>query len=418
MSTRQLLDDCFLHDRDRLRHAEALDLLRDGLKPVVGTETVTLFEAIGRVTAEGVAAPRPVPLRDNAAVDGYAFGYQSYVAYGGRLRVVDRIVAGRPSDDYLEPGSAVRIFTGAVVPEGLDTVAMQEDCTRDGEWVQIPEGLKEGANYRFAGEDLAKGDQVVGPRQRLHPQDVAAIASTGADEVLVHGPLTITVFSTGDEIIEPGQKLVPGQVYDANKTLLKSLASTLPVTVIDGGILPDNEVIVRNRLAEAAGTSHAIVTSGGASRGEEDHLVWALDQLGKRKLWQLAIKPGRPMMFGRIGDCAVFGLPGNPVASFVCFLLYVRPALLGLGGADWSEPQRFPLPAAFDMTKKPDRREFLRGILRPGKNGLTADKFARDGSGLITGLREANGLIELAEDVTRVAPGDTVDFIPFSQFGL
>ena len=252
----------------------------------------------------------------------------------------------------------------------------------------------------------------------LHPQDLAAIASTGLDSVAVRSPLTITVFSTGDEIVEPGQKLVPGQVYDANKTLLKSLASTLPVMVIDGGILSDNEVVVRNRLAEAAETSHAIVTSGGASRGEEDHLAWALDQLGTRKLWQLAIKPGRPMMFGRIGDCAVYGLPGNPVASFVCFLLYVRPALLRLGGGDWSEPQRFPLPAAFEMKKKPDRREFLRGLLKPSNTGLTADKFARDGSGLITGLRQAHGLIELAEDVTSVSRGDYVAFLPFSQFGL
>lgn len=418
MSTRQLLDDCFLHDRDRLRHDEALALLRDGLEPVVGTETIPLANAAGRVVAESVVAPRPVPLRDNAAVDGYAFGHQSYIAYGGRLLVVDRIVAGQPSEAYLEPGSAVRIFTGAVVPEGLDTVAMQEDCRRDDDWVKIPDGLKKGANYRLAGEDLAKGDAVVASGHLLHPQDLAAIASTGLDSVAVRSPLTITVFSTGDEIVEPGQKLVPGQVYDANKTLLKSLASTLPVMVIDGGILPDNEVIVRNKLAEAAETSHAIITSGGASRGEEDHLAWALDQLGRRKLWQLAIKPGRPMMFGRIGDCAVYGLPGNPVASFVCFLLYVRPALLRLGGGDWSEPQRFPLPAAFEMTKKPDRREFLRGILKVGESGLMADKFARDGSGLITGLREADGLIELAEDVTSVSRGDYVAFLPFSQFGL
>lgn len=418
MSTRKLLDDCFLHDRDRLRHADALALLRDGLKPVVGTETVALTNAVGRIIAKGVVAPRPVPPRDNAAVDGYAFGHQSYIAHGGRLLVADRIVAGSMPDGYLEPSAAVRIFTGAVVPEGLDTVAMQEDCTRDGEWVQVPDGLRKGANYRLAGEDLAKGDEVAAPGRRLRPQDLAAIASTGLEQVAVHRPLTITVFSTGDEIVEPGEKLVAGQVYDANKTLLKSLASTLPVIVVDGGILPDNELIIRNRLAKAAETSHAIVTTGGASRGEEDHLAWTLDQLGTRKLWQLAIKPGRPMMFGRIGDSAVFGLPGNPVAAFVCFLLYVRPALLRLGGASWSEPQRFPLPAAFEMKKKPDRREFLRGMLTTGEDGPAADKFARDGSGLLTGLREADGLIDIDEEVTGIAPGDPVNFVPFSQFGL
>lgn len=423
MPTRHLLDDCFLHDRDRLRHDAALAILRDGLGSIVDMEDVPLDEAAGRIAAAEVTAPRPVPLTDNAAVDGYAFAHADYVAQGGRLPVVVRIAAGHRADTSLGAGEAARIFTGAVMPEGADSVAMQEDCetetTGDKTIVSIPAGLKPGANRRRAGEDLAEGTTLIAPGRVLSAQDIAAIASTGADRVTVHRPLTVTVFSSGDEIVEPGASLVAGQVYDANKTLLKALTDRLPVTVIDGGILPDDAAVVADRLKQAAASSHAIITSGGASRGEEDHLIATLDELGSRKLWQLAIKPGRPMSFGRIDDCAVFGLPGNPVAAFVCFLLYVRPALLTLGGADWHEPVRFPLPAGFDVPKKkPDRREFLRGILKAVDGKLVADKFARDGSGLITGLREADGLIEIPEETTSLRAGETVAFIPFSEFGL
>ena len=229
----------------------------------------------------------------------------------------------------------------------------------------------------------------------------------------------MAVFSSGDEIAEAGTELGDGGVYDANRPLLTSLLSSLPVEVNDLGILPDTGKAMRDALSKAERTADVIITSGGASRGEEDHLIESLDKLGKRHLWQIAIKPGRPMAMGQIGDTVVFGLPGNPVAAFVCFLLYVRPALLALGGARWSEPRRFMLPAAFEIPKKkPDRREFLRGLLTPGPDGLNVDKFARDGSGLITGLRAADGLIEIPEDATSVTRGEPVAFIPFGELGL
>ncbi|AXS40120.1 gephyrin-like molybdotransferase Glp [Breoghania sp. L-A4] len=422
--SRRLLDDCFLHDKERLKHAEALAILRARVQPVTDAETVPLDQAAGRILAQTVTAPRDVPLNDNAAVDGYAFGHASYEATGGFFPVETRVAAGHPAEAPLLPGRAARIFTGGVMPEGADTIAMQEDCEnhdQDGApFVIIPPGLKKGANRRRAGEDLASGTVLLDAGTRLRPQDIAAIASVGLADVFVSRRLRVALLSTGDEIVRPGAELHSGQVYDSNHYLLRALLETLGVEITDLGVLADDYGTIRTALEAAAETYDVIMTTGGASRGEEDHLVTALDDLGSRHMWQLAIKPGRPMNFGQIGDCVQLGLPGNPVAVMVCFLLYARPALLALSGAPWSEPVRYQVPADFEIAKKkPDRREFLRGILRTDADGtLRVEKFARDGSGLITGLREADGLIEIAEEVTSVAKGALVPFIPFSEFGL
>ena len=239
-------------------------------------------------------------------------------------------------------------------------------------------------------------------------------------DVAVHAPLRVAVLSTGDELRAPAATIAPGEVFDSNRAMLKALAATLPVRVTDLGILPDDAGVIERTIAAAAATHDVLLTTGGASRGEEDHIVATIDRLGTRHLWQIAVKPGRPMSFGQIADCVFLGLPGNPVAAFVCFLLYVRPALTVLGGGRHAEPTRFPVPAGFTVAKKkPDRREFWRGWLEPGPDGRpVARKFARDGSGLISGLRHATGLIEATEEVTGVAEGDLVSFLPFSGFGI
>jgi molybdopterin molybdotransferase len=227
------------------------------------------------------------------------------------------------------------------------------------------------------------------------------------------------VISTGDEVVTPGAALTEGQVYDANAPMLAALISSAGAVPADLGVLPDDPAEIRRQLAQAAARFDAVILSGGASRGEEDHVVAALDALGKRHLWQLAVKPGRPMSFGQIGDCVVLGLPGNPVAVFVCFLLYVWPLLRRMGGAEWPEPRRYRLPALFAFPgRKTGRREFWRGILKETPHGLAVDKFARDGSGLISGLRAADGLVDIPEDVAGVQPGDLVAFIPFAEYGL
>jgi len=419
VTSQPLIDDCFLHDKDRLRHHEALAILKARLNPVAGTEMVALADAHGRILAQNIIAPRDVPLADNSAVDGYAFRFKDHEPAGGFFPLEQRIAAGHPSDTELAPWAAARIFTGAIMPPGADTVAMQEDCERhdqDGKhFVIIPQGLKKGANCRKAGEDLAKGTALLEPGHRLRPQDTAAIASIGLNQVSVFKRLRVAVLSNGDEIRRPGTELKHGEVYDSNHFLLRGLLEQVDVEIEDLGVLNDTHDRIVATLKDAASRSDMLLTTGGASRGEEDHILSALDELGQRHMWQLAIKPGRPMMFGQIENCVFLGLPGNPVAAMVCFLLYARPVLSLLGGGPFPEPRRFQVPADFEVPKKkPDRREFYRGTLATDENGRTVvRKFDRDGSGLITGLREADGLIEIPEEATAVQRGGLVDFIPF-----
>lgn len=425
---KKLLDDCFLHDGERLRHDEAVAILRARLVPVTGSELVTLEDVAGRVLAEPATAVRPVPAHTNAAVDGYGFAAADYdPASGATLAVSLRIAAGHPLSTPPPAGTAVRIFTGAMLPAGIDTVVMQEDCTIAGgapgsadARVVIPGGLKRGANVRRAGEDVATGTRLFEAGTLLRPQDAAALASIGLGEVVCRKRLSVAVVSTGDEVIRAGSRtLGPGEVYDANAPMLAGLVRAAGADVTDLGVWPDDADEIRRRLTDAAGRYDVLLTSGGASRGEEDHMVEALDALGTRHLWQLAIKPGRPLSFGQIGDAVMIGLPGNPVAVFVCFLMYVYPMLRRLGGTAWPEPRRLLLPAAFELAKrKTGRREFFRGMLVEAEGGLAVDKYARDGSGLITGLRLADGLIDIGEDVTGIAKGDLVAFIPFSEFGI
>ena len=308
------------------------------------------------------------------------------------------------------------------MPSGLDSVVMQEDARVEQigneRWVHIPPGLKQGANRRLAGEDSKPGDVLVEVGTPLRPQEVATAAATGLDRLRCYAPLKVAIISTGDEILRPGEAFAPGRVYDANAAMLKGLIQAAGAEAVDLGILPDNAGLVRAALSDASRRYDAVVISGGASQGAEDHVVRSIDALGKRHLWQIAIKPGRPMSFGQIGDCVVLGLPGNPVAVFVCFLIYVRPVLTRLAGGVWPEPVSFPLPASFAQKKKVGRREFWRARLTRTGGRLAVAKFARDGSGLISSMREADGLIEVAEDVSEVREGDMVDFIPFTEFGL
>ncbi len=419
---RKLIDDCFLHDRDRMRHDEAIALLRERVRPVTGREVVSLEDCGGRLLADPVIAKNPVPSHTNSAVDGYAFDFSQYdVESGAQFEVAGRAAAGHPMSAKVSAGSAVRIFTGAVMPKGCDTVVMQEDVERGEETeIKVPSGLKQGANVRKAGEDVAAGTELFSVGHILRPQDIAALASVGCAEVDCFAPLKVAIVSTGDEVIRPGHRnLNHGEVYDANAPMLVELAGLTGAKVTDLGIWTDNAEKIERNLTKAARQFDVILTSGGASRGDEDHMLSVLDKIGSRHMWQLAVKPGRPIMFGQIDDAVLIGLPGNPVAVFVCFLMYVFPVLRRLSGARWPEPRRFLLPAAFDVPKrKTGRREFFRANLVEQDGKLSVEKFARDGSGLITGLRVADGLVDVEEDLPSIASGDPVPFIPFSEFGI
>jgi molybdopterin molybdotransferase len=431
----QLIDDCFRQDpRDqaRLSHADAVRTLMAAVRPVAGVEDIPVWQAAGRTCAETVTASYPIPGHTNAAVDGYAFAFGDYAGSVGpaEFPVIGRAAAGLPYAGATEQGASVRIFTGAVVPDGLDTVVMQEDClvapeahgsVDDLGRVIVPSGLKSGANVRRAGEDVSVGDILVRPGQRLRPQDIGALASSGRGEIACFKPVRVGIASTGDEIVPAGggRTLEKGQVFDVNGPMLRALVGQTGGEVLDLGLWPDKRAAVEARLKVATSHCDVIVTSGGASQGEEDHIAHALADIGSRHFWQIAVKPGRPLMLGQVDDTVVVGLPGNPVAVFVCYLLYVLPLIRRLGGADWFEPRRFPLPATFEVkNRKLGRREFWRGTTVRTASGLAVEKFPRDGSGLITGLRTADGLIDVPEDRVSVAPGELVDFIPFSEFGI
>ncbi|MGE3876831.1 MAG: molybdopterin molybdotransferase MoeA [Parvibaculaceae bacterium] len=412
-------------DGQPLRHADALALLKLHVKPCPTEEAVPLFAAGGRIASRAVHAAGAVPGAANSAVDGYAFAFRHYdPAQGASLPVAGRAAAGHPATRPMSGGAiSARIFTGALLPEGCDTVAMQEDIRlleRHGAThVVLPAGLRPGANVRPAGEDVAPGVLVVTAGQLLRPQDLAQLASIGVQDVWCHRRLSVALASTGDEVVRGAAALDSGQIHDANGPMLRAIVEAAGCDVVDLGVLPDEPEALKSVLGEAASRHAAIVTSGGVSRGEEDHLAGVLGDLGRQFLWQVAVKPGRSLIFGEIGDCLMIGLPGNPVAVFVSALIYARSALARLGGATWPEPRRYPLRAAFEFRgRKTGRREFWRGILADTPEGLAVDKFRRDGSGLISGLRASDGLIDIPEEQGDVRVGDPVHFIPYTEFGL
>lgn len=413
---RKLLDDCFLNDKERMRHHDVLALLHERLCNVTAVETIDLNDAHNRVLAENIVADIEVPGTDNAAVDGFAFAFDDLGTQTTKLPIVGTLAAGQ-APIALAPKSAIRIFTGAPIPEGADTVIMSEDAKVHETVLEIGTGLKRGANRRKAGEDLKPGDTVLHKNRFLRPADIAALASVGIAKVPVKTRLRVGLLSTGDEIAAPGQPKLAHQVYDANKPMLRALSNHAAIDLVDLGHAHDDAKQLSKALSAASRSADLIITTGGASRGDEDHMLNVLDEIGKRHLWQIAIKPGRPMMFGQIGDCVIVALPGNPVAAMVCHLLYVRPVMALLMGVQPKPPRAISLPSAFTINhKKPDRREFLRAWIDP-QTGMV-EKFGRDGSGLISGLVSAGGLVEIGEEVTAVKNGDLIDFIPFSHFQM
>ena len=416
----QLSDDCFAFSGPLLRLDDMERLIGERVVPVAGSERVALSAARSRVTAADVIAPVDLPPFDNSAVDGYAVRHADLKPDGdSRLAIAGRLTAGARAAPAIKPGEAVRIFTGAAMPEGADTVFMQEDVTVEGGRVILPPGLKRGANRRLAGEDVAQGRVVLPAGTVLEAQHVALAAALGITELEVRRRLTVAIFSTGDEVVEPGAARAGTAIYDANRYLLRELLDRLGAAVTDVGILPDEPQALARALAEAAGHD-LIVTSGGVSTGEADHVRAAVERVGSLVFWRVAIKPGRPVAMGVIraadGHSAAFvGLPGNPVAVFVTFVRVVKPLLRRLAGA---APQRLvalPVRAAFAYKKKKDRREYVRVALRRAADGeIEAVKHPQDGAGILTSLTETDGLLEFPEDVTAIEPGARVGFLSYA----
>jgi len=413
----QLSDDCFAQGGPLMRVDEARRLLAETIVPVTASEPVALHDALGRILAEDIVSPVDIPPAPNSAVDGYAVFHADLDPDNNtRLPVSGRVTAGQMKLPEATRGTAIRIFTGARLPEGPDTVMMQEDCDVEDDHVVIRPGIKKGSNAREAGEDVKAGSVVLHKGQKLRPQDVGQAAAVGRREVMVSTHLKVGLFSTGDELREPGSDLEPGAIYDSNRYTIHALLTGLGCAVDDLGILPDRFDAVRSALDAAKGRHDLLVTSGGVSVGEEDHVKAAVEALGKLHLWRLAVKPGRPIALGQVGLVPFVGLPGNPVAVVVTFLTIVRPLILRLMGGNDAPPHTFRVRAGFDHKKKKDRREWVRAhLVEDASGGLTAEKFPRDGAGILSSLVAADGLIELPEDLTRLEAGAMVDFLPFSE---
>jgi molybdopterin molybdotransferase len=393
---------------------QALALLRERLHVVTASEEIPLHQALGRVLAEPLMAQRSNPPLPNTAVDGY--GMVGPVPEGSHVLplVGERAAAGPAVETPLPEGHAIRILTGAALPPGVDTVILQEDVTLGEGEIAFRGPLKKGANTRKAGEDVSEGQELFPARRVITPADLALATATGLSRATVRNPLRVAVVSTGDELVDMGGTAHAGQIFDANRPMLLAMAARMGFEPVDMGRVSDDRALLRARLDEAAERADVILTSGGASAGDEDHVSALLGQSGALQMWRIALKPGRPLALGMWKDRPVFGLPGNPVAALVCALIFARPAMGMMAGMGWIEPQGMDLPAAFEKRKKPGRREFLRARLRDGK----VEVFASEGSGRISGLSWAEGLVELADGACEIQPGDPVRYIPYASFGI
>ena len=417
--TERLRDDCFALPPgiDWTPVDEALGMLRSGMRCVAGIEEVALADGAGRILAEPVVARRSNPPAVNSAIDGYAFSWASLdgAAEGDQTLLEGRAAAGHPYSRAVPMGAAVRSLTGAEVREGAYTVVLQQDSAVAGGRVSFHAPRKPGANARKAGEDAEAGHEALPAGRRLTPADLARAAAVGVDRLAVRQRLRLSILSTGDELLQPGADPASLGVFDANRPMLSALGAAQGFDVIDLGAVVDQPDQVRAALDRGAAEADAIITTGGASAGDEDHVSRILNEEGRISTWRIAVKPGRPLALGFWRGVPVFGLPGNPVAAFVCFLIFARPALSVMAGAGWQEAQSFAVPAGFEKAKKPGRREYLRARMRP--DGYV-EVFHSEGSGLIGGLSWADGLVELPDDAVVIKRGDLVKYLPFSSFGL
>ena len=385
---------------------EALEVLLAGARPVAGVEEVPALEATGRVLARAQSSAMDVPPMDNSAMDGFAVR----LADGAKLRVGQRIMAGAVGR-ALEPGSAARIFTGAPIPPGCDAVVMQEHCETQGEFVLLKKRPQPGEWIRRRASDIAKGAQILAPGIRLRPQDTGLAASVGIKDLPVRRRVRLGLFFTGDELVMPGDPLPPGRIYNSNRYTLNGLALTFGCEVLDYGIVPDTLDATRAVLRRAAAECDVIVTSGGVSVGDADFVKPAVEAEGSLLMWKIAMKPGRPLAFGKVGEAAFLGLPGNPVSSFITFLIFVRPFLMKTQGIAAVLPRAVAARADFDWASPDARREFLR-VKWNAAGGL--EIYPTQDSAVMTSTAWADGLVDNPPNHA-IARGDTVRFLPYSE---
>ena len=408
------------HDPEALTVEAARLRILDSILPMSLTERVSVRSALSRVLAETVVAPVNVPAHVNSAMDGYAMKGTALPSEGESrvYQQAGRVMAGQSFVGNVAEGECIRIMTGAPMPRGTDTVVMQEQVEVEGDRVTIGSGHRQGQNVRQAGEDLTKGQAVFNPGKWLDPADIGVMASMGIGEVAVVRRPTVAFFSTGDELRSIGEPLGEGEVYDSNRYTVYGMLTRLGCNVLDMGVIVDDPNKLREAFEAASRQADVVITTGGVSVGEADYIHSILDELGEVAFWKLAIKPGRPLTHGKLGNALFFGLPGNPVAVVVSFYQFVQPALRYLMSGEIDQPLLIPAKSSRKMRKRPGRTEFARGIYTTNENGeIQVDTTGVQGSGILTSMSRANCFIVLGDQQGEVNPGDMVTIQPFASLG-
>jgi molybdopterin molybdotransferase len=405
-----MIDLCSRESKPLLSVDAALERIKTAIQAVEGSEKVELKNALGRVLSEPLYATVNLPPERNAAMDGYAFSSRDINhEQDFTLTLAGTSWAGRPFEGLLEPGQCIRIFTGAVIPGQADSVVMQEHVQADGQTIRFPADTSARLHVREAGEDVKQGSLLCAHPKKLNAIDIGLFASAGITELTVKRPVKIAIFSTGDELIAPGQPLAPGKIYDSNSFLLSGLLNDAGYSVTDLGVIADNKQLLEDSFLEAAKNHDVIITTGGASVGDADYVKEILDRCGEVDFWKLAIKPGKPLAFGKIGSCCFFGLPGNPVAVLVTFQYLVAPALIQLSGAPPSKPLQFTATCTSTLKKAQGRQEFQRGNLIQDQSGeFIVSASGKQGSNILSSMSRANCYIVLPAECKGVQAGDKV----------
>lgn len=404
-----MTNSCFPKQSQLVNVEQALTTLLSYANPSEKTQLIAIEQSLGFVLAQDVISDINIPPKDNSSMDGYALNSADFL--GEPLKVSARISAGETSQ-MLKKNTAVRIFTGAQIPQGADSVIMQEECEQNQDSVEIFSLPVCGQNIRRQGEDIKQGDKILNKGYKIRPQDIGLLASVGVVNVSVYNKITVAILSTGNEIKNPGTSLKTGQIYNSNRYTLLGLLADMAVEVMDLGIIADDFTTTKNTLIEAANTADIIISTGGVSVGEEDHIKTALEEVGQLMMWRIRMKPGKPLAFGKIGKAFFMGLPGNPVSTFAVFNLFVRPFVAKFIGNTAYVQQQFLLTADFDWLQKGERREYLRASVKNNKVVI----YPNQGSGVLSSTTWASGFCCIMEN-TCIKKGDLVAFIPFSQWG-
>ncbi len=396
--------------------AQALESMLGAIAPITDIETITLSEGLGRVLATEIASPMNVPPHNNSAMDGYAFAQTSLITQDS-LTLAGRSMAGQPFEGTCKNGECIRIMTGAKLPDGCDTVEMQENCQADGESVRFLEKRKQGDHVRYAGEDIAKGHIIFAQGRRLSAIDIGVLASLGINELQVFRKLTIALIATGDELKALGEPLGNGDIYESNSYALTGMLRNLNVNIIDFGVIQDDEEAIRQAFIDADKQADAVISSGGVSVGDADYTKMVLEQLGEIAFWKIAMKPGKPFAFGKLPNSFFFGLPGNPVSAMVTADLLAMPALMKLQNCHATSATMVKAKSLSDLRKSPGRMDFQRGVLSQNTAGeLTVATTGSQGSGILTSIAFANCYIVLPSEQGRVNAGEMVDVRLFERF--